>query len=354
VSTLHLIDASLVGLFGFAAVHYSIHWWFSRHERVVLVFAVLCALFMGFALANVSRHRATTIHSTQLALDWAMTLAILGHAAIVQLFAYLGHRRDRAFRAIVIGVFGFLAIFNLWSPLRGTVIELHRIQLLGGGTGFLPIRTPAGPSLALQYLTTLAVELYGLLVAHTIWKRDRPGGVLVAIGTLSMLAAHANAVLVDFAHLRAPYVGGSPIAFFVLCMALFRAREFAASARREAVANRHFEIAFEHAPIGMALLSADGRCSGSTGRCAASLARPQTCSARSGSGTSCTTTKGPPNSRPGCSPAISGAASSDLSFARMASPRGRSSRRLEFRTKRVGRPASSRRCRMSANCGRIA
>ena len=38
------IDAALVGLFAFAAIHYAIHWWFSRDERVFLVFAVQCAV----------------------------------------------------------------------------------------------------------------------------------------------------------------------------------------------------------------------------------------------------------------------------------------------------------------------
>ena len=40
---------------------------------------------------------------------------------------------------------------NQWAPLRGTVLELRTMPLPWGGTGLLPIRTPPGASLAIQY-----------------------------------------------------------------------------------------------------------------------------------------------------------------------------------------------------------
>ena len=45
------VNAWLAGFFALAAVHYAIQWWFSRHERVLLVFSIQCALYTVFCLA---------------------------------------------------------------------------------------------------------------------------------------------------------------------------------------------------------------------------------------------------------------------------------------------------------------
>ena len=157
------------------------------------------------------------------------------------------------------GVLGFLAVLNQWVPLRGTVIELQPMPLPGGGTGLLPIRTPPGAPLASSISSCSAVQVYGFFVARTIWKRDRTGAVLVALGAAAIAAGSTVGVLVDFANLRAPYAGALPHAIFVLCMALFLAREYSARGARVAATERQFEAAFEHAPIGKALLAPDGR-----------------------------------------------------------------------------------------------
>ncbi|HEY5927108.1 MAG TPA: ATP-binding protein [Kofleriaceae bacterium] len=247
-----------MGLFAFAAVHYAIQWWFSRNERVLLVFAVQCALYVAFTWTMLWRRQVTTLAETQTALDTNVTLALILFAVIVQFYALLGNRRDRTFRLLVVGVLASLALLNQWAPLRGTVLELKPMQLPGGGTGLLPIRTPPGAGLALLYLTALVVQAYGVFVACTIWKRDRLGTLLIILGAAAIEAGAAIGALVDFAGLRVPYVGALPHAFFVLCMALFLAREYSARAAQVVVANRHFETVFEHAPIGMAILAPAG------------------------------------------------------------------------------------------------
>ena len=88
------------------------------------------------------------------------------------------------FRALVTGVLAFLAVLNLWVPVRGTVLALRTMPLPWGGTGLLAIRTPPGAPLAVQYLFVLAIQVYGFFVARAIWKRDRTGAVLVAIGAV--------------------------------------------------------------------------------------------------------------------------------------------------------------------------
>jgi len=41
---LTVVNAGLAGLFAFAALHYGIQWWFSRSERVLLLFSIQCGV----------------------------------------------------------------------------------------------------------------------------------------------------------------------------------------------------------------------------------------------------------------------------------------------------------------------
>ena len=194
----------LAGFFACAAIHYTVHWWLSRQERVFLVFSNQCALYTVFCVAINAFFRARTIPDSQAALDRFVTLGLTIHILLLHLYAELGDRRDRSFRALVSGGLGFLAVWNLWVPLRGTVLELRTMPLPWGGTGPLPIRTPPGAPLALQYLFVLAIQVYGFFVARAIWKRDRIGAVLVAIGATAIMAGFTIAILVDFAKVPAP------------------------------------------------------------------------------------------------------------------------------------------------------
>jgi PAS domain S-box-containing protein len=259
LDTLVTVNAVLAGVFAFAAIHYAVHWWLSRHERVLLVFSVQCGLFALLGLAMNSFFRATTVADSQAALDRVMTLGGVLYVVMLQFYAELGGRRDRSFRALVTGALAVLAVVNQWAPLRGTVLELRTMPLPWGGTGLMPIRTPSGASLAIQYLSVLAVLGYGFFVARAIWKRDRAGGILVGIGAAAMLGGVALGILVDFAKVRAPYSGPFGHVINVLCLSFFLAREYSARGARVAATERQFEAAFEHGPIGKALLALDGR-----------------------------------------------------------------------------------------------
>jgi signal transduction histidine kinase len=238
-------NACLAGAFTFAAIHYAFQWWLSRNERVLLVFSLLCGVYGAFCFAINSFFRATTIADSQAALDHFVTLGVLGHAVMVHFYAGLGGRRDQVFRALVTAAFACLAVLNLWAPLRGTVVELQPMRLPGGGTGLLAVRTPPGAPLAFLYLVVVVSQGYGLSVARDIWKRDRAGATLLALGAAAVLGAALLGVLVDFAHVRAPYAGAWPLAFFVLCVALVLSRESAAREARAAASERARQVALQ-------------------------------------------------------------------------------------------------------------
>src|SRR4051794_31799023 len=88
LATLTTLNACLAGVFAFAAVHYAIQWWFSRNERVLLVFSIQCAVYTTFCVAIVGYFRARTIPDTQAALVRFVTIGVLAHAVVVQFYAY--------------------------------------------------------------------------------------------------------------------------------------------------------------------------------------------------------------------------------------------------------------------------
>jgi PAS domain S-box-containing protein len=253
------VNMWLAGVFACAALHYAIHWWGSREERALLAFSIQCAGYTGYFLAISAYFGATTIPECQAALDRFVTFGVLIHAAYLHLYAYLGARRDHAFRTLGTVVLLVLAVLHQWEPLRGTVLELQTVQLPGGTSGVVPLRTPPGAALAVLYLTILLNNVYGLFVARLIWTRDRTGALLVGGASAAVLVGTALGFLIDFAHLQAPYLGAWPHAIFLLGMTIFLSREYAARGARVAATERQFEAAFEHAPIGKAQLALDGR-----------------------------------------------------------------------------------------------
>jgi signal transduction histidine kinase/CheY-like chemotaxis protein len=213
-------------------VHHVILWWHSRKERVLLVFAAQCFTYSAFCLAITAYFQATTIPDIQATLDRFVTIGVLSHVGAFLFYDLLGVRRGRALRVIIIGLLVALAILNQWSPLRGTVTALQTVQLPGGVTSIVPIRTPPGVGLAVLYLTVLVTHGYGLRIAHAVWKRDRAGAVLLAFGALVILCGAGLGLLVDYAHVRAPYGGAWPHAFFLFCATLFLSREYSARGAR--------------------------------------------------------------------------------------------------------------------------
>ena len=121
------VNMWLAGVFACAALHYALHWWRSRNERALLAFSLQCAAYTGYFLELSEYFGATTIPDCQAALNRFVTFGVLIHAAYLQLYVYLGARRDHVFRALSTGLLLFLVVLHQWAPLRGTVLALQTV-----------------------------------------------------------------------------------------------------------------------------------------------------------------------------------------------------------------------------------
>jgi len=67
LDTLSTLTAWLAGFFACAAIHYAIHWWLSRKERVLFVFSLQCIAYSAFCVAMAAYFRAKTLPDVQVA-----------------------------------------------------------------------------------------------------------------------------------------------------------------------------------------------------------------------------------------------------------------------------------------------
>ena len=259
MDTLVVVNASLVGLFAFATIHYAVKWWFSSDERVLLFFAILCGIYVVVCFVMASYFRAVTVSDAQVRLDMIVTLGAITHAVVLHFYSLLGGRRDRVFRWVITCLMAFVVVLSQWVPLRGTVIELRIAPLPWGTTGLLPVLSPPSFGLVLLYAGVIAIHGYGLLIAGTKWKRDRAGALLIAAASISILAGATIGILIDFAKVRAPYVGALPHAIFVVLMALYFAREYASRGVRLAASERRVARSLEETRQALVDLEAQHR-----------------------------------------------------------------------------------------------
>jgi len=259
--TYFFVNAALCGFFGFAAVHYLAQWWSSRSERILLAFALHCAVCAAFSPWLIALASAESVEAAQLALDTRTSLGLAAHATAFSVIALLGGRKGhRHLIAAVAGTALVLIILNPLVHLNGVVVALRSVPLPGGGVGVAPVRGPAGWWIPLIYLGIAAINIYGLVISRSFWKKDRCAAILIgAASGIVLVTGVFLSALIDVAHIRLPYVGALPQALFVLLLALVLSREYAERGARALASDRRFASAFDRAPIGMALVALDGR-----------------------------------------------------------------------------------------------
>jgi two-component system cell cycle sensor histidine kinase/response regulator CckA len=252
--TLH---ALLAGFFGFGAVQYLAHWWWSRSERVLLLFAMHCALGMSLSLVLLALGHATTVAQAQLALDARTTIALVWVAASVGLVSRITGVRAPLFTRLVAGTLLLAAAVNFFWPLNGTVTALDSVETSWGET-LTFTRRVGNRWLAPLYLAVFAAFAYGFAGAARLWRRDRAAAVLTALAAAGGIVASVVAMFADVAGSRVPYLGDAPSAVWTLLIALVLSREYADRGERLAAGERRFRAVFDEASEFVFLTQPDG------------------------------------------------------------------------------------------------
>jgi two-component system, cell cycle sensor histidine kinase and response regulator CckA len=252
--TLH---ALLAGFFAFGAVQYVAQWCWSRAERVLLLFALHCALGMSLSIALLMLGQATTIAEAQVALGARTTLAIVWVAASVALVSRITGFESRAFARPIIGALLVAAAVNFFIPLNGTVTGLQTADAWWGGTFTIASREPSA-WMAAVYVAVAAAFAYGLVGAAHLWRRDRVGAGLAGLAAGGGLIASVVAAFADVGGRTLPYVGDAPSAVWVVLMAMVLSREYADRGERLAAGERRFRAVFDEASEFVFLTLRDG------------------------------------------------------------------------------------------------
>ena len=241
--TLH---ALLAGFLAFGAVQYFAQWCWSRSERVLLFFAVQCALGVVLALTLLALGQSTTIAQAQLALDARTTVGLLWVAASVWLVSRITGFEARLLARSIITVLLGAAAVNFFTPLNGVVTALHTTITPWGE----PVTIARHADTAWQapvYLAVIAAFVYGLAGTVTLRRRDRTGALFAGLAACVGLVACIVAVVVDVGGMTIPYFGDIPSALWALFMAMVLSREYADRGERLAAGERRFHAVFDEA-----------------------------------------------------------------------------------------------------------
>jgi PAS domain S-box-containing protein len=238
-------------------LQYFAQWCWSRAERVLLLFALHCALGVSLSLALIALGQAATIGQAQLALGARTTIALVWVAVSVTLaFRLTGFRPGRVARAVVAFLL-LTAAISFFVPLNGTVTALRTENAWWGGTFTIAERAP-GRWLLVPYAAVTVAFAYAVAAALTMWRRDRVGATLTGTAAAGALAASIVAAIADVGGRALPYFVDAPSAVWVILMATVLSREYADRGARLAAGERRFHAVFDEASELVFLTRPDG------------------------------------------------------------------------------------------------
>src|SRR5262249_22040763 len=135
----------LMGACAFAAVGYFWLWCLSRHERLLLLFAVHCALVAARVGAYLLVATALTEGECQRALDLRATVGNVLPVSALWVMSLVSGLRARAFVwPMTAALLALAAVSLTGAPLEGTVLGIERLTWPWGEQSTVPLRGPPG------------------------------------------------------------------------------------------------------------------------------------------------------------------------------------------------------------------
>ncbi len=203
-----LLNASLVGFFGFAAVYHLILWTTSRRETLLAVFSVDCALravscgiAMGLATStNIAEAKGNLYgriaFGLLIMLTWLWSVSLIADVPA----------RWFVWPVSIAFLLAFL-IHVLVVPLNSTVLSLGEFRLFWGEIIANPKLGSSGWGIAVLSAVAMSIEVYALYCGSHLWKKDRLGASLIILAALALVLLHITDMLRARGILELPFIG---------------------------------------------------------------------------------------------------------------------------------------------------
>lgn len=250
---------AFVGFFLCSALYAAWTWWLSRRQHVLVLFAtqcLLCAVMSGaFAVLATSTDLATAMS----ALTVRMVTGLQAMVVTAVMISRVTGLRARGYLWTVCTLLTAACLLLLIPrPGRGEFIVLQTLTLPWGESLTASAFTRPPVWLAPVYAAVASVDVFAIIGAAYLFRRDRTGGVLVGICGITGLAAASLSVLSDFRVIAAPYLGDFPFACWVVLIATQLSRENARTRQLHRENDQRLRAIFDHTLHFMGLLDARG------------------------------------------------------------------------------------------------
>ena len=249
----------LIGFFCCAALYSAWTWWHARADNTLLLFAVQCMLSVVLSVNYVMIATADTVARANAGLSMRLVVGLMSIAVTAEMISRLTGWRPRRFLDGLSLFVPAAALYHIgMRSMDSGVTTLTRVRMAWGETITVPSRTGISWIVIPIYLVVLSVNLYGVIGAARLHKRDRLGAMLVGLAAMTGLVTTLSGIGTDLLGMGLPYFGIVPFGFWVIFIAFQLARESARIGERETQAQQRLRAVFDHTLHFMGLLDVNG------------------------------------------------------------------------------------------------
>ncbi|MBS0201737.1 MAG: PAS domain S-box protein [Planctomycetes bacterium] len=239
-----LINAAMIGFFGFASIYHLLLWSTSRRETLLGMFGLDCgvrALFTGVMLGLAT---ASTIPEAQNALHARLALGILMMVTWVWSLSLISGVQARNYVWPVTVTFLTLFIVHVFLfPLNSVVVSVVPYQLPWGEVISNPRAGPPGWWFAPINLLAISIECFGLYCGTQLWRRDKVAATLIMCANVTFLTLHLSYILKAIGYIDVPFFGGLGHALWACTIGVVIARRIQETQQ----SGERFRLVFEGA-----------------------------------------------------------------------------------------------------------
>jgi two-component system cell cycle sensor histidine kinase/response regulator CckA len=255
-----LLNTSLIGFFGFAAVYHFILWVSSRRETLLAVFSVDCALraiscgvAMGLAMSATVAEAQAILYGRiafglLILLTWLWCVALI---AEVQVPWFMW--------PVTVGILLVFLLHLFVVPLNATVISVSEFRLFWGEAISNPKLGLPGWWIGPLSLVAISIEIFAIYCGSRLWSRDRMAAGLIFLAAGALMMLHITDVLRARGLLEVPFIGVIGQVIWAGMIGLVIARRNSRMRQAIIASEQRFRGIFDQTLQFIGLIGTDGR-----------------------------------------------------------------------------------------------